>query len=441
MKGPMTTQTLRGLDGHGAMHWRGDRTGGNDEPHSAPNGDGGTFNEDLAFKKFNPAFTGLNGAVTELNNAAMQAYTDFALQIIPPPNPIRNLDDSLTPMQQAGRNFYFGPISDGAFNCNGCHTLDPANRFFGTDGRNTFDGEPQFFKVAPLRNMYAKVGMFGMPDVPFNNPGNNGHKGDQIRGFGYLHDGSTDSLFRFLNAGLFNFPGGDPQRREVEQFLFAFDSNLKPVVGQQITQTAANKTTTDSRVNLLIARAAAGDADLVVSGEVGGALHNYRRLGSGDFESDKASEANLTEIQLRDLVTTASADLTFTAVPPGTGILYSIDRDEDGVLNRDDVCPALPDPGQADNDSDGVGESCDVCQSIADADQRDSNGDGYGNRCDGDLNNDGATNSLDLGLFKAVFITSDPDADINGDGIVNSLDLGLLKQLFMQPPGPSALAP
>ena len=34
MKGPMTTQTLRGMANHGPMHWRGDRTGGNvpDEP-------------------------------------------------------------------------------------------------------------------------------------------------------------------------------------------------------------------------------------------------------------------------------------------------------------------------------------------------------------------------------------------------------------------------
>ena len=28
MKGPLTTQTLRGIATHGAMHWRGDRTGG-----------------------------------------------------------------------------------------------------------------------------------------------------------------------------------------------------------------------------------------------------------------------------------------------------------------------------------------------------------------------------------------------------------------------------
>src|SRR5262245_47056624 len=57
MKGPMTTQSLRGMANHGPMHWRGDRTGGNDVPSNQPGG--GSFNEDAAFKKFNPAFQGL----------------------------------------------------------------------------------------------------------------------------------------------------------------------------------------------------------------------------------------------------------------------------------------------------------------------------------------------------------------------------------------------
>jgi hypothetical protein len=30
LKGPMATQSLRGMANHGPMHWRGDRTGGND---------------------------------------------------------------------------------------------------------------------------------------------------------------------------------------------------------------------------------------------------------------------------------------------------------------------------------------------------------------------------------------------------------------------------
>ena len=54
MKGPMTTQSLRGMANHGPMHWRGDRTGGND-----PGGSG--LDENAAFNKFIVAFDGLLG--------------------------------------------------------------------------------------------------------------------------------------------------------------------------------------------------------------------------------------------------------------------------------------------------------------------------------------------------------------------------------------------
>ena len=43
MKGPMATQSLRGMASHGPMHWRGDRTGGNDAPSEQP--DSGTFDK------------------------------------------------------------------------------------------------------------------------------------------------------------------------------------------------------------------------------------------------------------------------------------------------------------------------------------------------------------------------------------------------------------
>ena len=64
LKGPMTTQSLRGMANHGPMHWRGDRTGGNYAPSAQP--DTGAFDEVAAFKKFNPAFVGLNGRAEEL---------------------------------------------------------------------------------------------------------------------------------------------------------------------------------------------------------------------------------------------------------------------------------------------------------------------------------------------------------------------------------------
>src|SRR5262249_10625978 len=108
MKGPMTTQSLRGMDNHGPMHWRGDRTGGNDAPSAQP--DSGTFDEDAAFKKFNVAFAGLLGRSDPLDPDELQAFTNFILQVTYPPNPIRSLDNSLSPSEQAGRDFFFNTV-------------------------------------------------------------------------------------------------------------------------------------------------------------------------------------------------------------------------------------------------------------------------------------------------------------------------------------------
>jgi hypothetical protein len=79
MKGPMTTQSLRGMANHGPMHWRGDRTGGNDAPSAQP--DSGTFDEVAAFKKFSAAFEGLLGRSGPLTDAQMQAFADIMLPV------------------------------------------------------------------------------------------------------------------------------------------------------------------------------------------------------------------------------------------------------------------------------------------------------------------------------------------------------------------------
>ena len=76
--------------------------------------------------------------------------------------------------------------------------------------------ETQLFKVPQLRNMYARVGMFGMAGGGMFGGGGTGHTGEQIRGFGYLHDGSVDTLAHFLAVSLFAF--NDAQRRQVEAF-------------------------------------------------------------------------------------------------------------------------------------------------------------------------------------------------------------------------------
>ena len=347
LKGPMTTQTLRGLANHGPMHWRGDRTGGGFV------GDPKALDEQLAFEKFNVAFEGLLGRDEgPLPAADMEAFAKFVLQVTLPPNPIRRLDNARTASETRGRDIFFDrPGTDIVAACNGCHTTDPAQGLFGTGGETTFENEPQQFKVAHLRNAYQKVGMFGMPDVPFLDvpAGSRSFQGDQVRGFGFLHDGSIPTVFDFLHATVF-VQVNDADRRDLERFVLAFDSTLAPIVGQQVTLSAANagNAAVGARIDLLRARAStpfswvghpgAEECDLVVKGNVGGLARGYLfDPAQAKFRSDRALEPALGDPALRALAATPGQELTYTCVPPGSGTRIALDRDDDGYLDRDEL--------------------------------------------------------------------------------------------------------
>lgn len=359
MKGPMTTQTLRGMQNHGAMHWRGDRSVGffGTDP----------TDEDLSFRNFIVAFEGLLGREAPIREDEMQEFADFALSLMLPPNPIRAIDGSLTAAQQAGRDFWFDEQVDGQRTCNDCHTIDPSLGFFGANGDATFEGSSQIFKIAHIRNAYTKVGMFGLLSNIGIGPA---HQGDQIRGFGYSHDGSVDSLFRFVSGNVFDFPD-EPSRRDMEAFLLAFDTDLAPVVGQQVTLTTANTATAGARIDTLLARADASftslvlggnttECDVIAKGTVGGAPRGWERLPDGTFraDDDPTASSTLTDGALRALVAT-DGPITYTCVPPGSGHRMAVDRDEDGILDGLDNCPGAANPGQEDLDLDTIGDACD----------------------------------------------------------------------------------
>ncbi|PTL83007.1 hypothetical protein DAT35_13370 [Vitiosangium sp. GDMCC 1.1324] len=350
LKGPMVTQSLRGMANHGPMHWRGDRTGGNDAPSSQPNS--GVFDESAAFKKFNPAFMSLLGRSARLSATEMQQFTDFILQVAYPPNPIRNLDNSLTPAQQAGRDFFFGARVAPQGTCETCHRIDPlANPgegafagFFGTDGRSAFDAEPQIFKIPHLRNLYQKVGMFGA-GFTTNTLGPDPFLGEQVRGFGFNHDGTVPDLFRFnsgfdenaLNpVGIPHTPAGVQAKRDMEQFMLAFDSNLAPIVGQQVTLTADNQAVAEPRIHLLKDRADAGECELIAKGRLARFEVGFLYLGDGQFKSDREAVPSISDAALRALVASGKGVLTYTCTPPGSGQRMGIDRDLDGVLDGDE---------------------------------------------------------------------------------------------------------
>ena len=370
MKGPMTTQSLRGMANHGPMHWRGDRTGGNDTPSAQP--DSGTFDEVAAFKKFQGAFPNLLGRNGPIDDEDMEAFAAFILQVTYPPNPVRMLSNRLTASQQVGRDFFLHNISDftRVGTCTSCHVFDPdANRefgvaapgFFGTDGRYTFEAGSEPFKTPHLRNAYQKVGMFGLKTRP-TIPTDDAFLGDQIRGFGFTHDGAIPTIFNFISittdfggfnqspatpGGFLPGPAGELQKRQVEDFLFAFDSNLAPIVGQQTTLTQGNGAVVGERIDLLIDRARAGECDLVVkSGSNQGEKGYLYDTGSGLFLGNRSSDAPVSDAGLRQRALQKGGELTYTCTPPGSGVRAGIDRDEDGVLDGDEV-DAGSDPANA----------------------------------------------------------------------------------------------
>jgi len=363
MKGPMTTQTMRGLVNHGPMHWRGDRVSGF---FGTDTSTGPPYDSTLAFENFITAFNTLVGLGTQFSTTDMQSFTSFAFDIVVPPNPVRALDDSLTPAQAAGRAFFMGcdgtdsmtgqPVvcdangappaggghfADGAavanlgFTCEGCHVLDPSKGFFGTDGESSFESLPQIVKVPQLRTLYDKIGMFGAPPNARTNPEDNGDQGPQVRGFGFEHDGSVDTVFRFLQAKVFDattngkigFTGGDDQRRNVEQFLLAFDNDLAPIVGQQVTLRSDNVAAAGPRIDLFVARAKAPfvskilgpnahECDLVARVLASGRVVSYEMAADGTFVPDDGSAA-LPDPSLRALASTPGQEITYTCLPPG----------------------------------------------------------------------------------------------------------------------------
>jgi len=397
MKGPMFTQTLRGMSTHGHMHWRGDRANGyfaNDTEQ--------TLDERTSFKNFIVAFEGLLGmdialpsSVSAQNKSAavvqleknLDEFADFMLAVQLPPNPIRGLNNQLSDSAQIGKDFFSGqrrsdglaqdfdkngPEQDGV-NCQGCHGLDPEKGFYGTRGEVAHGGEVQILKVPQLRSLYTRVGMFGLADRNGFLPSHtHQHQGDQVRGFGFLHDGATDLLFNFLKGGVFDngekpCPAGvttqhgcefnqgfvgipnDTVRQGLVDFMMEFDTDLAPIVGQQMTLNKNSDQQKIERVALLEARAQSDftskilggqvkECDLIVQGHVNGAPHSYFFVAANNhYISDTIQTQALTSSALKALLVQSTDVLTFTCVVPGMGKQMAIDKNLDGIYNSDEV--------------------------------------------------------------------------------------------------------
>jgi DNA-binding beta-propeller fold protein YncE len=300
MKGPMTTQTLRGLLDLAPYHWRGDHAN---------------------FAAFNTAFASLLGS-SQLSTTDMNLYTNFINTVLFLPNPYENLDRTPPTSLPGALNgnavngkATFDNVVETNFNgflltCNACHLESPSG-----PGSNLFVGAafpplvPQPLKKPQLRNIYQKL-LF--------TPGS----GSTIDGFGMDHDGNVgaeeNTTATFLKAATFSGYTAQ-QKADLDAYMLSFDTGTAPAVGYTRTLTTQNVTSTASQTDwsLLQNQAAIANIDLVVNGTLSGKVHGLLyQPSAGNYISNQG--VLYTKAQLQTLVL-AGDTLTIMGVYPGTG--------------------------------------------------------------------------------------------------------------------------
>ncbi len=208
----------------------------------------------------------------------MQAFTDFILQVTYPPNPIRTLDNSLT-TDQAGRAQLLLRTRARRTRVADLQRLPHARPGAAASSAPTaVDASrtrPQLLKVAaPAQRCTRRSACSAWPAVPFFNAGDNGHQGRpdprlrlparrQRRHALPLPSGQRCSTrARSTPAASAATPSADRSKRSCSRST----ATWRPIVGQQITLTNTNAATVASRIDLLLARADAGECDVIVKG-------------------------------------------------------------------------------------------------------------------------------------------------------------------------------
>jgi len=294
MKGPMTTQTLRGLLNLSPYHWRGDKAD---------------------FAAFNPAFASLMGG-SELTTANMTAYTNFINTVLYLPNPNENLNRTM-PTSLGGGNAQNGETdfltlvlsqrqTGGPLQtCNDCHTANPgpgSNRLLIPD-------KPQPLKNAQLRNVYQKQ-LFTKASS------------STIDGFGMDHSGDISTLQDFFSIPAFA-AYTQTEKTDMAAYMLSFDTGTAPAVGYTRTLTASNVNSPSAQSDwaTLQLQASSGNIDLIARGTIQHQVHGllYQPL-TNNYISD--SGTLYTQQQLQTLIL-ANDVLSIMGVYPGTGSALS----------------------------------------------------------------------------------------------------------------------
>ncbi|MBI3843960.1 MAG: hypothetical protein HY292_04900 [Planctomycetes bacterium] len=302
LKGPMTTQTLRGLAPVAPYHWRGDRP---------------------TFRDFNPAFVSLMGLGQSLSADDMQSFEDFVFTIEFPPNPNMGPDRTYTGRAVQGlATFNDTTLFGTTVACSSCHELPFGTFVGGVVGRTTLQPFSQDFKVAVLRPAHHKIGRFAKT------------------GFGFVNDGEFQTIPEFLGLSPLFPPFTQTVKDDLAEFIRQFDTGNAPSLGRELVVDSANASlaATTTAVTDLMVEASRAQVDLVVRGLFDGQRHGlwWNPLRSR-FESDDSQRRAATWGELRNAAATGRARFLVQGVAAGSGPRMSIDRDSDALPDLDEA--------------------------------------------------------------------------------------------------------
>ena len=306
MKGPMVTQSLVRLTQNAELHWRGDRAN---------------------LSEFDLAFTGLQGDDAPPSPAEMSQFEAFLEEIRLPPNPMLGPFPPLNPTSvegflgnpSAGITKFVGLQSVGSSrSCAFCHDTGGGS---GPVVKGQFLGQPQSLKIPKLLNLHEFTG-FDSTSQSSN------------RGFGFLHDGSDDTLITFFNKPVFTISPQD--KLDLEALLMTLSPGNTRSMGFQLTFDGTNNNDPSATETLGKMQANTGGAlSLIAKGLINGEQRGYSFSGNGNLQSDRNSQTTTVTA----LVQSAhrGGEITFTMVPTPSRVRMGIDRDEDGYFDRDEL--------------------------------------------------------------------------------------------------------
>ena len=358
-KGPLVTQTLMGIDRTVPLHWRGE--------------------QQIGLVDFNPAFVKLLGAANELPLPDLgiqdfDAFEAFVTGLRNSPNPhqhvSRILDDAIQPPMMAGAPTAFARqgqldfiASSAGDDCEVCHVF-PSGGNNEIQNTSFFDLNPrrQRFEVAHFFDLHRKEQdadrttatidtafvdfvSTAMVDQPY-----------PVVGAGILHAGVADSVHEFVAA----FGGITPQHAaNITSFMHQWDQGLAPATYRGFLLDQASVAVVSTRLTgYLKGQADARHCDIAAFGTVtvGGvsrqARWSYdRRLGT--FTADDSSLGQQALSFFIAQATSGQGRNVFLGLPVGMGRRFAVDRDEDDLVDRDEVLVWGTNPRLPDSDGDG----------------------------------------------------------------------------------------